>query len=52
MRLKELLKCDVSAMGFTSAVLVNDEDSKVGKRNDFNWHFSASWLNFEALSGK
>ena len=28
-------------MGFTSAVLVNDEDSKVGKRNDFNWHFSA-----------
>ena len=19
-----------------------DEDSKVGKRNDFNWHFSAS----------
>ena len=39
-------------MGFTSAVLVNDEDSKVGKRNDFNWHLSASWLNLEALSGK
>ena len=35
MRLKGRLQCDIRTMGSTSAVLLNDEDSKVGKRKDF-----------------
>ena len=45
MRAKERLQCDTSAMSFTSAVLLSDEDvrknSKVGKWNDFS-HFSGN----------
>ena len=46
MRAKErLLQCDTSAMSFTSAVFLSDEDvrknSKVGKRNDFS-HYSGN----------
>ena len=43
MRVKERLRCDTSAMSFTSAALLNDEDVrkniKVWNRNDF-LHFS------------
>ena len=54
-RVKGRLQCDTSAMSFTSAVLLNDEDvrknSKVGKRNDFSY-FLENCMNLEALSGK
>ena len=43
MRVKKRLQCDTSAMSFTSAVLLNDEDVreniKVRSRNDV-LHFS------------
>ena len=55
MRVKGRLQCDTSAMSFTSAVLLSDEDgrknSEVGKRNDFSC-FTGNEMNLEALSGK
>ena len=53
MRVKEGLQCDTSALNFTSAVLLNDEDVrkniKVWNRNNF-LHFTRNQLNSEALS--
>ena len=47
-QVKRRLQCDTSAMTFTSAILLKDEDvrknSKVGKRNDFSY-FSGNQMN-------